>query len=206
MCASSHTFGSCSLIHIAFGNNHSALMGPSPAEFTRSSGKASRMDCCGDDFSACEWAMVMILAAWLAERASIQRRHGRSGVYVEERATTEQQVVSQHSALTSYSKLPPLLPASSSSLLSVDNAPLTAAHKLSYQSSGCCSAHPAWGWVVSYGTAWDLPMIFPVWASKQQARMDSVPPSMPMTMSIVDLLLLVLAVGSSLLISVVVPC
>ena len=111
-------------------------MGPSPLEFTRNAGNASSTGI--PNFDACEFAIDIICDACLADRASIHSRHGRRGLCGDDdRATTEQHVVSQQSAVTS-STLP-------SEVVREDSAPRTASHKLSYQSSGFCSAQPAFG-------------------------------------------------------------
>mmetsp|Transcript_14388 Transcript_14388/g.33055 ORF Transcript_14388/g.33055 Transcript_14388/m.33055 type:complete len:226 (-) Transcript_14388:10-687(-) len=151
------------------GSSHSALMGPSPFEFTRSSGNASRTVLPASPAS--DLAASTIRAAWPADRASIQSRHGRRGSRSAPSATTEQQVVSAQSARTS--TVPPSRADAT--------APPTAERRQAYQSSGLCSAHPARGCDVAYAAADDEPTTAPVSASKQHARMDSVPPSTPMT-------------------------
>ena len=159
------------------GSSHSALMGPSPSEFTRSSGNASRTVL--PAFSASSLATSTMREAWSADRASIQRRHGRRGLRSASSATTEQHVVSQQIAATSSKVFSPSPPAAAAEADAT--APLTAEQRRSYHSSGLCSAHPARGWDVAYPAAYGEPTTAPVAASKQQARTDSVPPSTPMT-------------------------
>jgi hypothetical protein len=87
----------------------------------------------------------------------------------------EQHVVSMQMALMSWSCLAAV------AAVKLATAPCTASPIQVHQSVGDCSAQPGWGCNVEYGTAQDDPRTCPVWAWKQQARMDSVPPSTPMT-------------------------
>src|SRR5262252_614180 len=115
-----------SLIHSDLGISHSAETGPDPAPFTRSAGSL----------------VAAIASACLAERTSIQIMAGRSGRPSRSRVTTEQQVVSTQSAITSWGVT-----------FALASAPLTEAPSACHQSSGSCSDQDGLGKSVLYAVA-----------------------------------------------------